>query len=428
MKFIDFFAGIGGFHSGMELAGHECVGYVEWDRYARQSYESIYKTEGMYTANDIQQIKNGNELPQADVWCFGSPCTNISIAGDRTGLHGGASSMFFEVMRLLQDKEEVHRPAFLFMENVRNLLSCNKGWDFATVLYQMEQAGYDVEWQVINSKEVIPQNRDRIFVVGHKRGVKTGKVFPIDVRDYHTKYRILADVLEKDVDDKYILNDKKQELFRKRFKQNASDSDIKVVSNVRTGSGLGTKSRVYSDEGICSTLTASDYKEPKNVVQIANIGNINNFGGNPQTGRVYDIDGLSPTLNTMQGGGREPKIAIVNGTKQGYSEASYGDGVDLAYPKSKTRRGRVQPKRSNTLTANPNQGVVDRDNKVQVDDLVVRKLTPLECWRLQGFTDEQFYKAKNSGVSDSQLYKQAGNAVTVPVIHAIADKLWIGDD
>lgn len=372
MKFIDFFAGIGGFHSGMELAGHECVGYVEWDRYARQSYESIYKTEGMYTANDIQQIRNGNELPQADVWCFGSPCTNISIAGDHTGLHGGASSMFFEVMRLLQDKEEVHRPAFLFMENVRNLLSCNKGWDFATVLYQMEQAGYDVEWQVINSKEVIPQNRDRIFVVGHKRGVKTGKVFPIDVRDYRTKYRILADVLEKDVDDKYILSDKKQELFRKRFKQNASDSDIKVVSNVKTGSGLGTKSRVYSGEGICSTLTASDYKEPKNVVQIANIGNINNFGGNPQTGRVYDIDGLSPTLNTMQGGGREPKIAV--------------------------------------------------------DDLVVRKLTPLECWRLQGFTDEQFYKAKNSGVSDSQLYKQAGNAVTVPVIHAISDKLWIGDD
>lgn len=337
MKFIDFFAGIGGFHSGMELAGHECVGYVEWDRYARQSYESIYKTEGMYTANDIQQIRNGNELPQADVWCFGSPCTNISIAGDRTGLRGEASSMFFEVMRLLQDQEEVYRPAFLFMENVRNLLSCNKGWDFATVLYQMEQAGYDVEWQVINSKEVIPQNRDRIFVIGHKRGVKTGKVFPIDVRDYRTKYRILADLLEKDVDDKYILNDKKQELFRKRFKQ-----------------------------------SASDYKEPKNVVQIANIGNINNFGGNPQTGRVYDIDGLSPTLNTMQGGGREPKIAV--------------------------------------------------------DDLVVRKLTPLECWRLQGFTDEQFYKAKNSGVSDSQLYKQAGNAVTVPVIHAIADKLWMGDN
>lgn len=108
MKFIDFFAGIGGFHSGMELAGHECVGWVEWDKYARQSYKAIYNTKGIYTAHDITKIKNGNELPQSDVWCFGSPCTNISLAGNREGLHGESSSMFFEVMRLLHDREESH--------------------------------------------------------------------------------------------------------------------------------------------------------------------------------------------------------------------------------------------------------------------------------------------------------------------------------
>lgn len=367
MKFIDFFAGIGGFHSGMELAGHQCVGYVEWDKFARQSYEAIYDTEGMYTAYDITKIKNGNELPKSDVWCFGSPCTNISLAGNREGLHGSASSMFFEVMRLLHDREEVHRPAYLFMENVKNLLSSNGGRDFAEVVIQMDEAGYDVEWQVLNSKEVIPQNRERIFIVGHKRNLSTQKVFPVVLTKYRTKYNILADVLEQNVDEKYYLDEKRQKLFRKRFKQADVDKDIKIVSNVKSESGTrrGDRSIVFTDEGISPTLIATDYKEPKCVVQIANLGNQSSFGGNPQTGRVYSVEGLSPTLNTMQGGGREPKI--------------------YAPPR-------------------------------------VRKLTPLECWRLQGFTDEQFTKARNAGVSNSQLYKQAGNAVTVPIIHAIADK------
>lgn len=335
MKFIDFFAGIGGFHSGMELAGHECVGWVEWDKYARKSYKAIYNTEGMYTAHDITKIKNGNELPKSDVWCFGSPCTNISLAGNREGLHGQASSMFFEVMRLLHDREEVYRPAYLFMENVKNLLSSNGGRDFAEVLIQMDEAGYDVEWQVLNSKEVVPQNRERVFIVGHKRGIRTNKTFPVLLKKYCTERKTLSDVLEDNVDDKYYLGKQKQELY------------IKETDN--------------------------------------------------------------------------QKLAIVNGTKQGYSFAKENDGIDFGYPKSKTRRGRVQPQRSNTLTANGNLGcVVNKD-----DNLTLRKLTPLECWRLQGFADEQFFKAKATGMSDSQLYKQAGNAVTVPIIHAIADRMEV---
>lgn len=333
MEFIDFFAGIGGFHSGMELAGHECVGWVEWDKYARQSYKAIYNTKGIYTAHDITKIKSGNELPQSDVWCFGSPCTNISLAGNREGLHGKSSSMFFEVMRLLHDREEIHRPAYLFMENVKNLLSSNGGRDFAEVLIQMGKNGYDVEWQVLNSKKVVPQNRERVFIVGHRRGVSTNKVFPVDLKKYRTENRILADVLQKDVDNKFYLSKRKRELFIR-----------KIVGQ---------------------------------------------------------------------------KLAIINGTKRGYSFAKENDGIDFGYPKSKTRRGRVQPQRSNTLTASGELGCVVQSN----GDLTLRKLTPLECWRLQGFTDEQFHKAKETGTSDSQLYKQAGNAVTVPVIQAIANEL-----
>lgn len=122
----------------------------------------------------------------------------------------------------------------------------------------------------------------------------------------------------------------------------------------------------------------------------------------------------------MQGGGQEPKILIKNNTKLGYLEAHNGDGVDLSYPTSNNRRGRVQKKRSNTLETSSNLGVV-----VGKENLRIRKLTPLECWRLQGFSDEQFYKAKQSGVSNTQLYKQSGNAVTIPVVKAIAERFVI---
>ena len=522
-----------------------------------------------------QKLKTGGVLPSADVWCFGSPCTNISLAGNRQGIHGEASAMFFEVMRLLNDRQEVRKPAYLFMENVKNLLSSNGGRDFAEVLLQMDQAGYDVEWQVCNSKEVVPQNRERIFVIGHKRGRTTRRVFPLDIKPYATQYRFLSDVLEDNVDEKFYLSENKvKQLVINANKQNASKKKqraVNVVGSIKydwqTASGQREK---YTGP----TLTATDYKNPtrsaekdgklieraEQVKQIGNMVKTDSFGGNPQRGRVYDDKGLAPTLNTMQGGGLEPKVLIKNATKQGYSEGQYGDGVDLAYPESKTRRGRVQKKRSNTLTANSNQGVVDKEeifpcltperlNKRQngrrfkgneepmftitaadrhgvaikkvhgstqkhvavtdgsyspaltsamgmggghipmaeltakaqfgrlgqqavetfnehhdeacfgdciepynkrlhhgktptlttrpdglktavlpiTQELRIRKLTPLECWRLQGFADEQFNKAKEAGISNSQLYKQAGNAVTVPVIHAIADQFEVVD-
>lgn len=284
-----------------------------------------------------QKSKMGGVLPQADVWCFGSPCTNISLAGNREGIHGEASSMFFEVMRLLNDRQEVRKPAYLFMENVKNLLSSNGGRDFAEVLLQMDKAGYDVEWQVCNSKEVVPQNRERIFIVGHKRGRTTRRVFPLDIKPYATKYRILSDVLEDDVDEKYYLSDDKvKQLVVNAQKDGSKKKSTKATVNV-VGSTkydwqttLGYRERVYGN-GKISALTATDYKQPKRIAekdgklveradQVKQVGNTvktNSFGGNPQRGRVYDDKGLAPTLNTMQGGGLEPKILVKNATNQG---------------------------------------------------------------------------------------------------------------
>ena len=357
MKFLDLFSGIGGFRLGMEQAGHECVGWVEWDKFARQSYQAIFETEGVWNASDIRTVR-ASEIPQSDCWCFGFPCQDISVAGKQRGITDGKrSSLFFTVTQLIRSTPEKDRPSYLFIENVKNLLSINRGFDFLKLQIELDEIGYDVEWSVLDSAEVVPQHRERIFIVGHLRGRRTRKVFPI---------------------------------IRKNEKANKTD------------------------------------KADKAVTQIGNISNSKSFGGNPQVGRVYGIDGIAPTLSTMQGGGQEPKIvysydeikqvAVREATKSGYDVAQLGDSINFAQPNSKTRRGRVGHGVANTLTTVVEQATL-------TDDLRIRKLTPLECWRLQGFPDWAFDCAKATGLSDSQLYKQAGNSVTVPVIRAIGEQM-----
>lgn len=206
--------------------------------------------------------------------------------------------MFFEVIRLLQERIENQQtlPKYLLIENVKNLLSIDDGWAFARVQFALDKVGYDSEWTILQSSEVVPQNRERIYIIGRLRKECTSQIFPIQ-----------------------------------RQSKSFVKSRIKQIGNYcRTGS----------------------------------------FNGNPQVGRVYDPTGIAPTLNTMQGGNRQPNILVK-----------------------------------------------------RCSDLAIRKLTPLECWRLQGFTDDQFYKAKNAGLSDRQLYKQAGNAVTTKVVEEIGKQL-----
>lgn len=418
MKFIDMFAGIGGFRSGLGKAGHQCVGYVEWDKYARKSYQAIYDTGGEYTANDIREVK-GIELPEADIWTFGSPCQDISIAGKQKGIvKGGRSSMFFEVIRCLEERigGEKTLPSILIMENVKALLSSNGGWDFARVLIEMDKVGYDAEWAVLNSSDVVPQNRERVYIIGHLRGTSTRQVFPIQRQG--------------------------TDLVR-------TNPKIGVVGN--TSSTDYKSQNVISSNGISPTLTATDYKHPKQVA-VRQVGNIVKQTGfsNPQRGRIYSANGISPTLNTVQGGGLEPKVLIerpLKGlTKNGWHfeqnvfsknsiaatlKAGGGSGniPKIAYRPCLTpdrinkrqngRRFKNCEDPAFTLTSQDRHGVLIESDRA----LAIRKLTPKECWRLQGFSDEQFEKAKQAGVSNSQLYKQAGNAVTVDVVEQIGKRL-----
>lgn len=205
MRFIDFFSGVGGFTRGMELAGHTCVGHCEIDKYAEASYRSMHlitdeqrehllsmdlrrrqkeilKEEylnGEFYADDIRRVC-ADDIPEADCWCFGFPCQDISIAGKQLGFRGNRSGLFFRVMYLAGQLEEEKKPEWLFIENVKNLLSVNRGWDFARLLSALDEGGYDAEWQVLNSKEFgVPQNRERVFIIGHLRGRSGREILPL---------------------------------------------------------------------------------------------------------------------------------------------------------------------------------------------------------------------------------------------------------
>ena len=381
MKFIDLFAGIGGFRLGMESAGHECVAFCEIDKFARASYKAIHNTEGEIELHDIttvtdEEIRN---IGHVDVICGGFPCQAFSIAGARRGFEDTRGTLFFEIARFAA----ILKPKYLFLENVKGLLNHDKGDTFEVILSALDELGYDVEWQVLNSKDFgVPQNRERVFIIGHLRGQRGRKVFPIGGKDE---------------------------------KSSAERLGINILGNTKNpnGTAQGTRDIVHDPEGIVGTLTASDYKGPKQVAipnEIKKYGVLQpNFN---QSGVVYETDGISPTIRTMQGGGLEPKIRVREATKQGYAEASVGDSVNLSHPNSKTRRGRVGEGIANTLVTGDSQGVV-------MPNFRIRKLTPRECWRLQGFPDWAFDRAQEVN-SNSQLYKQAGNSVTVNVIKEIA--------
>ena len=386
MKFLDFFAGIGGFRRGMELAGHECVGFCEYDKFAYGSYVSMHlltneqrerlmtmpknkrikqigKEEyrnGEWYARDIREIR-ADHVPRAECWCFGFPCQDISVAGKQLGFRGERSSLFFAVMRIIQDTKEEDRPTYLFIENVKNLLSVNGGTDFLKLLIALDEAGYDAEWQVLNSADFgVPQSRERVFIVGHHRGKCGSKVFPVY--------------------------------------------------------GTDGKNHVEQVGNYLKTATRE----------------------NPNQGRIYEMTGLSPCLNKMEGGGREPSVVLpcfvdMSYGSEGYAMANVGDSINLSIPNSKTRRGRAGKEIANTLDTGCNQGVVKALKQIN-DDIgciwnkeygcyvCIRKLTPKECFRLQGWEDIYFERAEMVN-SDSQLYKQAGNGVTVNVIEAIAKKM-----
>lgn len=367
MRFLDVFSGIGGFRAGLEKAGHTCVGHIEKDVFARKSYSSIYDIkENEYDRKDITEIEDFTELRgKVDLLCGGFPCQSFSMAGRRKGFDDVRGTMFFYLAKILEQA----KPQFLLFENVKGLLSHDKGETFKTIITRLDDLGYDVEWQLLNSKNFgVPQNRERVYIIGYLRGSGGRKILPI----------------------------------RETSKQVDVNGYTATIPTKYRG-GCGGETYIKNNAKIQMIE-----KDPKRR----------------DTYRLYDEKGLAPTLTTAQGGGHTPFILdkgvkIKNGTKQGYQEARVGDSINIQFINNDNRRGRVGVGVSNTLTTGGNMGTLEWSG----EKYRIRKLTPKECWRLQGFSDEAFEKAKATGMSDSQLYKQAGNAVTVNVVYAIGKLL-----
>ena len=336
MKYFSMFTGIGGFELGIQQAisgckdsptssqlnGHTqrpgdndlprqhdvqapqvCVGYSEIDKYADQIYQKHFGGKNYGDATKI----NAGELPDFDLLVGGFPCQAFSVAGKRLGFNETRGTLFFDIARTLSEK----RPRDLVLENVKGLLSHDQGKTFQTILGVLADLGYFVEWQVLNSKDFgVPQNRERVFIVGHLGGEPRRKVFPII---------------------------------------GATGKDIETVVDSLS-----------------------------------------------QTKRVYSPNGASPTINTMGGGGHEPKIPVLT--------------PDRAVKRQNGRRMKTDGEPAFTVNTQDRHGIYNGAR--------IRRLTPLECERLQGFPD-----GWTEGLSDTQRYKTLGNAVTVNVVEAVIKKL-----
>lgn len=457
------FSGIGAQEAALKRLQipFKVVGISEIDKYAIQSYEAINGSVRNY--GDITKIPF---LDYADLWTYSSPCQDFSTVGKQQGIYNAdgsltRSGLLKHVERLLETSVVLgNQPKYLLMENVKGLVSKKFMPDFQRWLDKLEQLGYNNYWQVLNAKDYgIPQNRERVFVVSIRKDIDTkGYKFPSPV----PLEKRLKDMLEPWVDEKYYLSADKVEKFANALNKNRRQLVREVSNTIRCGGGSldgkhtwdivvspvnldkdGNARAIcnnYSKQGVDNILGLKGFGctgviEPsKELIFVGGIGEPNRLKNgkylsrNYKDGyRVYDEKGVSSTINANGGGlggttglylTTEPLCAA---TKKGYTEAYGYDSVSLDQPNSKTRRGRVGKQISNTLTCSCNMGVVEP--KI-VEQYRIRKLTPRECWRLMAFTDVEFDCAKLSGVSDSQLYKQAGNSIVVDVLVGIFRELF----
>lgn len=371
MKFIDFFAGIGGFHSGLEKAGMECIGWCEFDKFAQKSYRAMYDTDGLWFGDDVTKVK-GSELPSADLWTFGFPCQDVSIAGKQKGLKKGTrSGLFYEIMRLLDECKE-NKPEWIVCENVKNLLSIDNGIGFLNVVGEMAERGYSVEWKVYNSKDYgVPQNRERVYVVGHYGDTSGQPLLPVRRESTTTLSQIVGGSQGERVYD---------------------GNKISCTLSSQ-GGGCGAKTVLYTFVDINKKGSVQTTDTARALLARYNKG---------QPNRPAECSGVIEAGPAIQIMGNATPVKVMPILTP-----------DRLEKRQNGRRIKNEGEPSFTLTSQDRHGVLIAD-----DHIKIRKLTPRECFRLQGFTDEQFDRAAAVN-SETQLYKQAGNAVTVNVVEEI---------
>lgn len=409
---LDLFSGIGGFHLGFERAGYEVTSYFsEVDKHAIAVYKHQFPNSTY--VGSVTDVRGG-DLPNIDLITFGSPCQDFSLAGKRLGMEGQRSSLILEAIRLIREC----RPSVFVWENVKGTFSSNDGADFWAIIQAFTDiGGYRLEWQLLNTSWFLPQNRERIYLVGYSTEPK---------RDWRGVFPIRE--------------------------ASQSNSELECAGEAVTK---------------CLTARGQEGHAGMQLIKVKQIGTKldSNGGTQPyQQDRVYDAEGIVPALNQ---GKSDLIVKVKSATSDGYEQAEVGDSINLSNPNSETRRGRVGKQKAQTLETSCNQAVVEPNYKYEAANELVRKnnltegevkgldfynqsvrdviptltdpkhnsqglfdgyrirrLTPIECERLQGFPDDHTaygnYDGEVKSMSNTQRYKQCGNAVTVDVVAAVA--------
>ncbi len=320
-----------------QAGGFECIGFCEIDRHAAAAYRAIYETEKEVYYDDVTRIDTAG-MPDFDLFVGGFPCQPYSAASSNPrGFADPRGALFFDLARIIKDK----RPAVFLLENVPTLLRHQSGKTYGTILYTLSELGYCLEWMVLNSAAFnLAQTRKRVYIVGHRRPERAGKIFPVECGD--------------------------------------CKSPVEVI-------GGPQGSRIYSAEGTAITLCAGG------------------SGGGNKTG-IYFFD-MNPNFDFTENA--RCLLARYDSGVSNHKGVNSGVFIEMDAAFAETLPGFVR--------------FVDKNGVLRVG--IMRKLMPLEAWLLQGFSSEQFNKAAAIGLRDSQLYKCAGNAVSVPVIKAIGEKI-----
>ena len=377
VRLFEAFSGIGCQAMALKRItdNYELVGFSEIDVHAIKSYIAIHGEVKNY--GDITQMAS---IPPCDIFTWSFPCTDLSKAGRQKGLTNTRSGLVYEVLRLLHSSPE--KPKVLIMENVIDLVQSKFVSAFNEIQHELETLGYMSYGAILNAKDFeIPQNRDRVFMVsilGDNENPRYSYAFPTP----KLLNLCLRDLLEPEVDKRYYLSKKQIDKIQQwNSYQNPLDGieNEKLIAPTLTARGAGEYHSgmvlISEPKDISNTIRVSGRgsldRHTWDLVVVPKLVQVAQLDGYESRGRVYSVDGLAPTINTMGGGQREPKIAW---------------GTDLS-------------------------------------NYRIRRVTPLECWRLMGIDDEDYWKAKDVGVSDTQLYKQAGNGIVVNVFEAILRRL-----
>ena len=384
MKVLELFGGIGACSKALEKLGInvEIADYVEIDKYAVKSFNAMHGTNF-----EPQDIRKWDKDIEVDLIMHGSPCQDFSIAGKQAGGDIGSetrSSLMYETIRIV----EKLKPKYVIWENVKNLLSKKHRHNFDAYQEAIKELGYNNHYQVLNAKDYgVPQNRERVFTVSIRNDIEDTFVFP----EKQELTKRLKDVLEDNVDDKFYIKD-------------ASSLTIGTSFDVINGGTVGKmheiSRRAYHEDSIAPAMHTcpGGNTEPKISVSVDVSKTVRASGRGSMDRHTWDV----------------VAVPIKTANKKGYDMAIDGDGIDLSYPQSTTRRGRVGHGVAKTIPTNDSQGTLD--------GFRIRKLTPRECWRLMGFDDADYTKAAQVN-SNTQLYKQAGNSIVVNVLEAILGNL-----